>query len=71
MTADLTKLKPCPFCGGSDDLRVSGLSVGYADGPEFAATCSGCGARGPIMTIRSEAAAAWNRRLAEEKEVAP
>ena len=55
-----TELKPCPFCGADEDLRV--VSV-Y--GEERYVTCLTCSACGPDAETADEAIEAWNRRAGE------
>lgn len=59
----MTKLKPCPFCGGKARL------VPYGDEHYFV-SCTNikcCATAGRHMQNKDEAIKAWNRRDGEEK----
>lgn len=52
----MTKLLPCPFCGGEAHLGL------YYRG-RYAAGCDMCGSRfGALLGTEAEAIAAWNSR---------
>jgi Lar family restriction alleviation protein len=55
------KLKPCPFCGESEDLKIS-LVGGY-----WQIDCNGCSASVSLRTTQQLIVQAWNRRV-EEKQ---
>jgi Lar family restriction alleviation protein len=55
----MTKLKPCPFCGG-DDCVVDTTGFNYY------VTCLKCEARGPLEGTKEEAVELWNKRMGEE-----
>ena len=50
----MTKLKPCPFCGG-EEANVSNWGM-------WRAWCAKCNATASDHLTEKEAAAAWNRR---------
>lgn len=58
----MSKLKPCPFCGGNK-LVIHGPQA-------FWIVCRECGAEGPtpssLWKTKKEAAKAWNRRAKDE-----
>ena len=56
-TAEMTELKPCPFCGGSAQCT---------NPTTWQVWCAKCGAIGPWKITREEAIEAWNRRAAKE-----
>lgn len=59
--------RPCGFCG-HDGARVivvdevTDIGCEEATVPLYAASCSYCGARGPMALSEDEAVEAWNRR---------
>ena len=68
----MTKLKPCPFCGGEALLNEFPVRKGY----EASIQCDGGGYCFALMTTitydfpdqaREAVIAAWNRRDGEEK----
>ncbi len=70
------ELKPCPFCGGSDFLKVEPYQFppdeegdawqwGYnvvCDASGFEGSPKGCGASSPWQETPDEAVVSWNRR---------
>lgn len=60
----MTRLKPCPFCGGEPTIRIFKGKNGWRD--RYAVICSyddgGCGGEGGIYHSEIEAIEAWNRR---------
>jgi Lar family restriction alleviation protein len=59
-----SRLKPCPFCGATDDDDMIGFIVTpYA----WAVLCLACQAQGPLTFPKSKAIAAWNLRAGEPK----
>ena len=61
----MTKLKPCPFCGNTDELE--GLSVvkdrfRYSCSCNHYVHCMACFADGPPEETEEEAIKAWNER---------
>lgn len=69
----MTKLKPCPFCGGENitiyrdsDLDFSGESEEYREDEGYIAVCDvgrwGCGASIASQPTKSEAIEVWNAR---------
>ncbi len=66
MTDKTQKLKPCPFCGGTDITIHSPSSHGLT---LYGVACDECGVRIKRFD-EAEAIAAWNRRAPQcEKEV--
>jgi Lar family restriction alleviation protein len=58
----MTNLKPCPFCGASNDDDLLGFTTTpYAE----AVMCRVCQMHGPLSFEEHEAIAAWNRRAKE------
>jgi len=57
----MTKLLPCPFCGGEAEL------TGF-EAPEFWVWCPNCKASTDAHTCKGGAIAAWNTRAAYEME---
>ena len=55
----LTKLKPCPFCGGEAHLMHDGHWI----------SCEGCQAESGYRPTRETAIEAWNRRVEENGRV--
>ena len=53
-------LRPCPFCD-SDDVQLSSTSYG------FVASCCSCGAMGPDLHTKTEAADEWDKRAGDVK----
>lgn len=66
----MTKLKPCPFCGGEGKLVVYNAA---AFKKESAVICQECFVRGPSVSVSPEYASsekateAWNRRVSDEQ----
>jgi len=67
LTSEMTKLKPCPFCGGEAEL-----SSGKFDGKETSyVLCTKCGSRGEFFSVSPKYASAeraieaWNRRTGD------
>ena len=56
----MTKLKPCPFCGGEASTYVA-----YDDG--YYVCCDECGCGLPVYNTEEEAVEAWNKRVGEVK----
>lgn len=52
------KLKPCPWCSGTDIKSVVDCGL-------FHILCIGCGAQGPTERLEVAARAEWNRRVAK------
>lgn len=59
-----TILKACPFCGGTEDLKVS---YDIEDGKP-AVRCNWCDAQGPIADSREKAIELWNKREMPHRE---
>lgn len=66
------KLKPCPFCGESNEVgghSLKGLERPHHEPPpgcvEFVG-CHSCGTFGPLGDSIREAVAAWNIRVSGE-----
>ena len=62
MTDPVTKLEPCPFCGG--DAYVDGV-VTFFNLPKsmrYHAECSTCHARTAETATQMEAISRWNQR---------
>lgn len=69
-----TKLKPCPFCGGTNAATRCSRRGEYGETlyPFYFVRCSNCGARGPVVgeyrfsvsedECRRTAVDVWNRR---------
>lgn len=69
-----TKLKPCPFCGGTNAVTRCSRGGEYGETlyPFYFVRCCSCGARGPIVggyrfpdpedRCRRVAVDVWNRR---------
>jgi len=53
----MTKLKPCPFCGGTDIREIKSIRVAYS-------ICNRCKAEGPFNIIESMSLYGWNTRAA-------
>lgn len=63
----MTKLKPCPFCGGEAHHMRQGVVVmcrEAADGDPFtwSVECKKCGVRTKEYPKRQSSTRAWNRR---------
>lgn len=58
------KLKPCPFCGGNAEIK-KGCTFG---GNFYFVKCKKCSSEGERKYGKSEAIAAWNRRVCCEKK---
>lgn len=60
------KLKPCPFCGGSD-INTCTTDFGDADGPLYVCVeCYDCNAS-VYAEFEETAVAKWNRRARKEE----
>lgn len=53
-----TKLKPCPFCGCSAEIK----EVTCNDVKETIAQCSGCKIHSPVFFFGNDAVSHWNKR---------
>jgi hypothetical protein len=64
------ELKPCPFCGQSDMLRIGKIEGPGSDGimlpPEYWAWCERCDTSTENRLTIDEAVAVWNRRPIED-----
>ena len=63
-----TKLKPCPFCGGTDVCRLVDFDDEYERKYCAAVHCRTCKVRTPWFEKQKEAIAFWNKRYKEEEE---
>lgn len=59
----MAKLKPCPFCGGTN---IDCLEAGFRTGVWFV-QCDECYATFPDFDSEAEAIKAWNRRAKDEE----
>jgi Lar family restriction alleviation protein len=58
-------LKPCPFCGSSDDIMVIEIEADELYQEESVVECANCSARGPQIigaNSRQMAIKSWNYR---------
>lgn len=55
----MADLKPCPFCGGTAEIRMQRLQGTY---PVPVVSCDGCGALVAVGDTPKKTTAAWNRR---------
>ena len=61
----MSKLKPCPFCGGEADLRI--YDPPFVPQMQFYVACTNCGAMThPCNLYKERAIALWNRRQNKE-----
>ena len=58
------ELKPCPFCGNSNQNVFSIINRKYK---KYSIHCWRCGTDGPPRATESEAVAVWNKRVTEVK----
>lgn len=56
----MAKLKPCPFCGGTDILE-------YVHDDQYTVECYECSANIPSFNGKADAIKAWNKRVKEGK----
>ena len=62
----MSKLKPCPFCGGKAELRIHRGDYGYT--PDiYIAECKWCGAKisevsGNYVDLKERVIGKWNTR---------
>jgi hypothetical protein len=69
----MTKVKPCPFCGEAEDLFIRGLwepklnVLNEKRVLEFHGFCFLCKARGPTAASKTWAVRKWNKTLAGKK----
>jgi Lar family restriction alleviation protein len=60
---DVDKLKPCPFCGESEEFIIHSY-----DHPYYHVECGNCLARGPIAEDnKNNAIVAWNKRKIQDE----
>lgn len=62
------KLKPCPFCGNTDDLIIPAGWYAELDPeaqPRFAVFCGNCGAMGPSGPEQLKRCVGWNTRASD------
>ena len=67
----MTKNKPCPCCGGNDNIAVYmhyGESAGLKYGGYYP-ECVVCGCRLDYYKSKEEALKAWNERADDDKEI--
>lgn len=60
-------LKPCPFCGGTQNRDLTFNNYGGTVTPDYVVCCSKCGVDGPLFSAghtKEEAIKAWNERSA-------
>lgn len=62
----MNKLKPCPFCGETENLEIShyrsdGVWWHYVE-------CAECIMTGPVGKLKRDAIEAWNKRAGEQDE---
>ena len=61
----MTKLKPCPFCGGEGVMQKH-VFVGYSS--TWGVVCGDCWAEiKQVYSSEQEAVEAWNRRVEDER----
>lgn len=58
---DEIKLKPCPFCGGTD-INCDHIEPSWTD-DYWEIGCPDCGTWNSCNKSKDEAIAAWNRRV--------
>jgi Lar family restriction alleviation protein len=61
----MAELKPCPFCGATDNKKLrptSGVELSREEGI-FQVFCWECGASSGYFRTEQEAIEAWNRRV--------
>lgn len=63
MTEEAPDLKPCPFCGGSANLRPILANPARGSWSIFWTSCERCSAEGPTADTRADAAERWNARV--------
>lgn len=65
-------LRPCPFCGSVDALKVVESDARYATDENYLVVCDwldlGCGACGGTRRTKAGAIAAWNSRTSIDKK---
>ena len=67
----MSELKPCPFCGDTDDIVVERKDCYECELDYYVVKCDGCGLQlgfGLEFESEEEAIAAWNRRAQPENE---
>ena len=66
----MSKLKPCPFCGGKADLEVSDYDLnGSATQDMFEISCIKCGISGGSFFDFDECHKKWNTRAPQSEQV--
>ncbi len=66
MSVKNPSLKPCPFCGNSDQ---EWFKVLIDEEKEYCVRCCKCHADGPIKRFRTTARKAWNQRKELKEDV--
>lgn len=59
---DAKELKPCPFCGESEDENILFDSRGSGEMLCYFVLCNQCGSEGPWATTKEQALTDWNTR---------
>lgn len=59
----MEELKPCPFCGEKDNLRVYTTQHDYGFPETYSAGCKHCGASTKEYAKPEHAIDAWNSRV--------
>ena len=68
------KLMPCPFCGGTANVKTRYIgygSIGLGEHDEYRVACQECHASSDEYRHEAEAIAAWNRRAQPESDKRP
>jgi Lar family restriction alleviation protein len=55
----MAELKPCPFCGGTEELGITHFEL---DERMTFVICGDCQCEGPVGFSEEEAEKLWNRR---------
>ena len=58
----MSELKPCPFCGEKENIKVVDTPIGNYANLFFKVVCRACGASSVLDKDRETTIAAWNRR---------
>jgi hypothetical protein len=61
-----TELKPCPFCGGVAEMKISKHTPSGFDYTPRCLNTSCCGRLQKKYTVRETAVTMWNRRAKNE-----
>ena len=64
----MAELKPCPFCGEKENIKVGEVPIGNYANLFYKVTCRTCGASSGLDRDKETIIKAWNRRAYEHTD---